>query len=85
MEYLPAALGIVAGIVTLALTFRLFFGTQQRFFECLKYSFTPDLVSLWRGDYHRDWVSSFVLWVWVIVGGLVGFGVFAGLGALTGM
>ena len=84
VENLPVALGIVAGILTLVLTFRLFFGTGDRFFECLKYSFTPDFISWWRGDYHRDWVSSAVLWFWLLAGGLVGVGVGVGVQALIG-
>ncbi len=76
------ALVIIAGVVTLALLFKPFFGDKDHFFECVRFWFTPDLFSLFRGEYHQDWWAEMKLGAWLFLGGIVGFLVYTGVGNL---
>lgn len=84
MQILAILLGLLVGAGTLALLFRPFFGSADRFFECMKFAFMPDLISLFRGEWTRDVVSSFILSAWLFLGLGAGFGVAIGVLALAG-
>jgi hypothetical protein len=45
---------IVLNIPLYKLIFKLFFKDSEDFSESLKYSFTPDIISLFRGEYWKD-------------------------------
>ncbi|WP_234340163.1 hypothetical protein [Gorillibacterium timonense] len=45
---------LVANIPVYRYLFRVFFGSRDEFREAVKYSFTPDLLSLFRGRYWKD-------------------------------
>lgn len=71
------AVGIVAGILTLALLYRLFFSDGEELLDAIVYWFTPDAWSFFRGRLVEDWFASFKLGLWIAIGGVVGFGVYA--------
>lgn len=55
---------VVAGVVG-AVLFSLFFDGLDDFLECVRYYFTPDIVSLFRGEYSEDRWSEIKLGVWI--------------------
>lgn len=63
---------IVIAILNLPLSIlwgKMFFGGWAEFFECLRYSLTPDLVSMFRGDWSEDMMATWKLqffWLWCI-------------------
>jgi hypothetical protein len=42
----------------------------------------PDILSFLRGELEDDWISEFKLWLWGLLGFIVGAGVYAGLNML---
>ena len=77
--------GIIVGIVVMALLFKPIFKTSDHFRECLRYAFTPDLISMFRGEYGEDWFASMKIGLWVGVGILSGIAVNAGVGTIFGL
>ncbi len=47
------------------------FGDMEEFKTCMKYVLTPDLVSLWRGEYRRDIYATFKAWLFLLVSAAV--------------
>lgn len=41
--------------------FRFFFKDSDAFNESVRYAFTPDIISLFRGEYWKDRTSEFIL------------------------
>ena len=78
------ALSIAAGLLTLALLFKPFFGDLGGFLECLRFWLTPDIFSLFRGEWAEDWWAEMKLGMWLICGVAVGFAAYAGLTKLAG-
>ncbi len=75
---------VLAGLVTLALLFRLFFRDIEDFQECLKYAMKPNLMSWVSGDLGEDLWCSLKFSVWIACGLIVGLVVFVGLENLFG-
>jgi len=73
MDVVAVIVGVLAGIGTLVLTFRLMFPSNDEFAESVKYSFTPDIVSLFKGEYSKDYLGELRLGGWLFLGGVVGF------------
>ncbi len=71
------ACGIGAGVVTWVATFTLFFTNSEEFLECLRFTFTPDFISLFRGEWLEDQWGSLKLGVWLVVGIAAGYGTYA--------
>jgi hypothetical protein len=76
--------GIIAGIVTLALLFKPIFGDASGFRECVRFWFTPDILSLFRGEWDRDWWAEMKLGFWLICGVATGIAVYTGVSKLIG-
>lgn len=76
-EVVGVGVGVVAGISVLALLFKLFFGDVNGFWECIRFWFTPDIISLFRGEWHEDYWSELKLGCWIVAG------VMSGLAAYT--
>jgi hypothetical protein len=55
---------LVAGTVG-KLLFRLFFTDMEDFFDCVRLAFTPDIVSMFRGEYGEDLAQSFKLGIYL--------------------
>jgi len=53
---------------------RFFFRSRENFLEAVKFSFTPNLISLLFGEYGRDVWTSFKLAVFIIVCGVLVYG-----------
>jgi hypothetical protein len=70
---------IVAALFSLYITFSLFFKDWDDFWECVRYYFTPDIVSAFRGEWMEDWWGSLKLGVYLLVAGASGTGTFFGL------
>ncbi len=77
-------IGIIVGIVVTVLLFKPFFGDREEFIRCVKFWLTPNIVSLFRGEYAEDWTAETKLGLWLGAGGLAGFGAFYGLMKLLG-
>ena len=75
-------LGVVAGIGVLALLFKPIFGDTGGFLECVRFWLTPDVFSLFRGEWAEDWWAEMKLGIWIFCGVVMGFGVFVGISKL---
>jgi hypothetical protein len=67
------AASIVVGVGVAAVLFRLFFEDRDDFFECVRYYFTPDIISMFRGEWGEDWWGETKLMVYLILSGGSGF------------
>lgn len=75
-------ISIIAAVATALLAakllFRFFFEDSEDFWECVRYSFTPDMFSLFKGEYWQDKLKSMKLGVFLAIcigaGALVFFG-----------
>lgn len=61
----------VAGGV-LFLLFKPIFGDADGFWECVRFWFTPNIVSWFQEEYYEDLVSTFKLHAWLGCGVLAG-------------
>lgn len=75
-------IGIIAGIVVLLLLFKPFFGDISGFWECVRFWLTPDIFSLFRGEWGEDWLAEMKLGFWLFCGGAAGYAVYTGLSKL---
>ncbi|MFC1588485.1 hypothetical protein ACFL54_09250 [Planctomycetota bacterium] len=75
--------GIIAGIGTLVLLFKPFFGDGNGFWECVRFWLTPDIFSMFRGEWTKDWLAEMKLGLWFMCGGVVGFAVYTGVSNLN--
>lgn len=84
VQALAIILAIAIVVVIWKFTFRFFFDDQQDFWECFRFSCTPDLLSMFRGEYMEDMGKSFkfTLYVWCGLG--AGLLTYFGLGKLFG-
>lgn len=57
---------VVLNIPSYLLLGKAFFGGWDGFLECVKYGLTPDIVSLFRGEYWEDKAASFKLALYLI-------------------
>ncbi|GHC54305.1 hypothetical protein [Roseibacillus persicicus] len=58
MEILALIPAIAASIFAGRFLFRFFFEDQEDFSECLRFSLTPDLISLFKGQLFEDLARS---------------------------
>jgi hypothetical protein len=59
---------VICGILVLWLLFEPIFGDMDGFWECVKFDFIPDIISLFRGQYWEDVKASFKLGIWFFLG-----------------
>ena len=55
---------IVVNIPSYLLLGKVFFGGWEGFLECVRYGITPDIVSLFRGEYWEDKAASWKLFLY---------------------
>ena len=84
MTIVSIILSVTAGVGLLALLFKPFFGCKEEFIDCIKFWFTPDIISLFFGEYIKDRLSELKLGLWILLGAMAGAGVYAGLMKLFG-
>lgn len=66
----------LSGSISLWLLFPVMFGDKEEFMSCVKFWFTPDIVSLFRGEYwENDW-AEFKLFIWVGCSAAIAYGVY---------
>lgn len=85
MSVVAVVLGVVIGIVVALLLLKPFFGTREEFFGCLKFWMTPDIVSMFRGEYLTDWWSETKLGFWIAASALSGIATYIGIMKLFGL
>ena len=77
MELFAILAGVAVTLLAARVLFRLFFSDNDDFWECVRFTFTPDIISLFRGEYFQDVTKSFKLSAWIIAS--VGSGILTGL------
>jgi hypothetical protein len=69
------------GLLSMALSYRMFFKTHDDFFEAVRHCFTPDIISAFRGEWGQDQWNEMKLGCWIgggALGALGGSQLFAG-------
>ncbi len=61
-------IGIVIGVVLMALLFRPIFGTGENFWDAIKFWLTPDIFSWFNGKGFEDWLGEMRLGIWLGAG-----------------
>lgn len=84
MHTLAIIMAVISAAVIAKYSFRLFFDDSSDFWNCVRFSFTPDLFSLFRGEYFEDIAKSFKLSLYLIVIGLGAYLAYAGISAIGG-
>ncbi len=56
--------------------YRIVFSDKDDFIGCVKFWFTPDIVSMFRGEYWDDHWAELKLIIWAGVSFAVGYGVY---------
>jgi hypothetical protein len=74
VDFIAIIIGIVIGIAVFALLYRPFFGEEDDFWECIEYSFKPDLWSWLNNDLQRDYGKSLKLNFFFAI--VIGCGIF---------
>lgn len=57
--------GLVTGLTTAFMLFKILFSDKEEFFEYVKFWFTPDIVSMFRGQYWEDNWAELKLIIWL--------------------
>ncbi len=79
MQILAIILATVVGSGVAALLFKPCFGNKEEFFRCVKFWFTPDTFSLFRGEFWDDWWAEAKLGFWITAAALAGIGTYLGI------
>lgn len=65
---------LVLNIPVYKFLFKFFFDDIDEFYECLRYLFTPDIISLFRREYWKDHRHEFKLGIYIFCcASIVGF------------
>ena len=67
MDMTPWIILGVANIPTYVVFGWLFFGSWGDFWECVRFWITPDIISLFRGEYFEDQWAQLKLFIFLIV------------------
>lgn len=72
-------LAILGGSAVGYMLYKLLFDTLDEFMDCVGFWFTPDIISLSRGQYYEDaWAEmKLILWLAISIGS--GYGIYAKL------
>ncbi|MGJ8637887.1 MAG: hypothetical protein ACSHYA_00715 [Opitutaceae bacterium] len=65
MEFIPIIAAVVAGFLVLFASFRFFFECRDDFFDAIRHWFTPDIISLFRGEWAEDQWNELKLFFWL--------------------
>ena len=69
-------MSILAFVLTLWFMYRVLFGSKEELVECLKFWFTPDVVSMFRGQFWDDHWAEFKLFIWLGSASAIAYGVY---------
>ncbi|MDD5348887.1 MAG: hypothetical protein PHQ12_01630 [Chthoniobacteraceae bacterium] len=78
------AVSIGAGLLVAALLFRVFFDDWGGFWECVRYYLTPDVISLFRGEWGADQWATMKLGIYTALSVGSGYLAFVKLHQLFG-
>jgi hypothetical protein len=73
MSILIIGLLLVVNIPAFKAIFRMMFTSMDDFYESLRYVFTPDILSLFRGEYIDDWYGEMKVQFFVVLCGVLIF------------
>jgi hypothetical protein len=73
-------LTVVVAAGTLGVLFKTFFRDRHEFAECVRFWFTPDAISLLRGEYFEDRWAQIKILVWLALGFVAGWSSYTLLG-----
>lgn len=76
--------GAIAGIGTAYLLWTPFFGDKEEFWRCIKFWFTPNIFSMFRGEYWEDTLAETKLVFWIAISIGIGYGACVGIMKLFG-
>jgi len=63
--FISIALIIVNVFTVYKFLFSIIFRDKDDFNESMRYSFTPDIISLFKGKYWKDQAGEFKLWIYI--------------------
>jgi hypothetical protein len=79
MQIVAVVIAVVVGLGIMAILFKPFFGDVGELVRCLKFWLTPDVVSMFRGEWGEDRWASMKLGFWILAGGVCGVATYFGL------
>lgn len=85
MNVILALVLIVANYPIYKFFFNMMFDSGDEFWECIRYYFTPDIISLFRREYIKDWTSELKLGCFFTLCGLCVFIEFSVIKSIFGM
>ena len=84
MQVVAIILAVVAGVGAMVALFKPLFGDKDELLRCIKFWLTPDIVSLFRGQYGEDRWAEMKLGLWLVAGGICGAAAYFGTMKLFG-
>ena len=66
--------GVIVFILTAGVLFNMVFSSKDDFIDSVKYYFTPDVWSVFKGEFHQDFVAQGKLFIWLALSCLAGYG-----------
>lgn len=72
-------LGVFGGLAVAYMLYKLLFDTLDEFWDCVRFWFTPEIISLFRGQYYEDMWAELKLVIWLVVSIGCGYGIYAKL------
>lgn len=74
-------LAILVALFTAITLYKLLFDDIYDFGECIRFWFTPNIISWFRGELDRDWWAELKLIIWLGMTVLMGYGTYVKLSA----
>ncbi len=71
---------VIVAVIVLALLWKPMFGDARGFWNCVKFWFKPNIISMFQGEGMEDLFAELKLIVWLAIGVASGFAVFHLLG-----
>lgn len=65
--------------------FKYLFESREQFLECLRYLLIPNVISLFRGEYGKDYLSGLRVIVFLVVCGIITFFEYSVIAHITGI
>jgi hypothetical protein len=84
MEIFRIVVSVVFALFVGYHLYRLMFEDSEEFWECVRFSMTPNIISMFRGEYLEDTLKSFKPHAFLLAVGVCGFFAHLGLTRLFG-
>ncbi len=82
MTILLVGVSVAVALLVGRFLYPLMFQDREDFWDCVRFSLTPNLVSMFRGQYLEDVVKSLKLGAFASASGLAGYLTYFGLSSL---